>query len=913
MNGGLQTSSYPNNNPMPGKTPTLYALLVAINDYPMPVPRLKGCLNDLHGFKAYLESFCRDQGITFRPLALENNKATRQNIIDGFRHFGPAGGGDFCLFFFAGHGSRGDANAAFHHLKASEKQETLVCYDSRPGGRDLTDKELSFLIWQASQGRNLHFTVITDCCHSGSVTRLAEEVRVRQVRKSPKAMPVEEFLGFESYTLSTEGRYSPPRGRYVHLGAALPFELAREVKVKGKPHGAFTACLLEALAGARGRITYAELANRVAVRMRTMFTDQSPQLEATLPTDKNLFFLSSVEPRAKGQYLVGYDKARGWIVNAGALHGLETGQQENRTVLRLENGHRVFLSEALPDYSRVEPMKGYDELKAYPATVEIHALPKVILAFSPDSEPQGKVVLAPILRDSKSGLFRLTDDATQAGYHIHARSQSYALTSSYDLRPLFKPEQGYSRQAAERFAAQIEAVAGWARLLGQSNPDTSILDTEIEVELYRITQANNYEDSAPAEMLSLDTEVEFPYLFDGTAWREPAFQMKIKNNSHRRLWVSLLYLGGDFSVTNQLVPKEPLEPGQETWAKDVYENKTYLTIPIRIEDAYHSWGITSINEYFKLFICTEEFNTDSFNQEGLEMAVQAGDFRTAGRKRQLPRSDWAVKDIPLKIYRPLPPVRLEAGKPAQWFGHAFEAPAGFSAGISLNTLEKAAARFSAPPDLETTGGTLFQPQDLGPPVSLPELRAIELAGCSGAGRISAAAPLRIRLKTDAAGLPAIHLFSYQPETGKLYPVDFGVKDNELRVNKLPEPTPSVFGQSVKLLVGRVFELLDGMQVDREETGNLILTEKGLDKVLSNDVQAEGKIDRIKAEQVSSRYSELIDKKFLSGLSPEEDEELVQLENLLTNYESQFYGPIIKKLENLKNDISSEDSSEDVKN
>jgi len=787
---------------MPGKIPALYAFFAAINDYPRPIPRLKGCLNDLSRLKAYLDSFCNDQGMAFHPFVLEDDQATREKIIDGFGHFNEALEGDFCLFFFAGHGSRGEAHEVFHHLKASGMHESLVCYDSRlPGGRDLLDKELSFLIWKASLGRDVHFAVVTDCCHSGSVTRLAEEVRVRQVRKSPQALLAEEFLGFESYTPSADGRYSPPRGRYVHLGASLPFEMAKEIRAKGAPQGAFTACLLEALAGARGCITYAELASRVAVRMRTLVTDQSPQIEATLPADKNLFFLSGAAPLAKGQYLVGHDRARGWIVNAGALHGLATGMGEDRTALRLlEDGHKVFLTEVLPDCSRVEPMEGYDKKKVFPAVALSRARPAVTLAFAPKSEAGGKVLLAPILQDNTSGLFRLSDNATQADYLIHARNQSYFLTSSCGLRPLFQAVRGYSQASAEIFVAHVEAAAAWARLLGLSNPDTTIVDNEIEVKLYRTTQANNYEDSAPAERLSLDTDIEFPYFFDGKAWHYPAFQLKVKNTGTRRLWVSLLYLGDDFSIANRLIPKEPLDPGQETWAKDAHKGRTYLTVPVRMDDAYHSWGLTTISEYFKLFISTDEINTDFFNQEALQQEARAGAKRALARGQELPCNDWGAKDIPLKIYRPLPPAPFDTRRAAKWFGHSFEAPPGFSARLSLNTLEKAAALFPTLPDMETGDGELFRPFDLDPPESLPGLCTIELAGC--AGSISTATPLRIRLQASAADIPLIRLFRFGPETGKLSPVNFVVKDNEFRVNELPETTPSVLGKARSSWWGR---------------------------------------------------------------------------------------------------------------
>ena len=35
---------------------TIYALLVGIDDYPAPVPKLRGCVNDIKGMREYLEA-----------------------------------------------------------------------------------------------------------------------------------------------------------------------------------------------------------------------------------------------------------------------------------------------------------------------------------------------------------------------------------------------------------------------------------------------------------------------------------------------------------------------------------------------------------------------------------------------------------------------------------------------------------------------------------------------------------------------------------------------------------------------------------------------------------------------------------------------------------------------------------------
>ena len=40
---------------------TVYALLIAINDYAKPVPKLDGCVNDLNAIKEYMEVHFRSE------------------------------------------------------------------------------------------------------------------------------------------------------------------------------------------------------------------------------------------------------------------------------------------------------------------------------------------------------------------------------------------------------------------------------------------------------------------------------------------------------------------------------------------------------------------------------------------------------------------------------------------------------------------------------------------------------------------------------------------------------------------------------------------------------------------------------------------------------------------------------------
>ena len=94
----------------------IYALLVGINEYSSPIPKLHGCVNDIVSFEKYLSMRTgEDFGVGLEVLSLMNEKATRQAVIDGFRTLlvKAKKGGRKRLFYYSGHGSQEQAPEEF--------------------------------------------------------------------------------------------------------------------------------------------------------------------------------------------------------------------------------------------------------------------------------------------------------------------------------------------------------------------------------------------------------------------------------------------------------------------------------------------------------------------------------------------------------------------------------------------------------------------------------------------------------------------------------------------------------------------------------------------------------------------------------------------------------------------------------
>lgn len=636
--------------------PTLYAVFIAIDRYPDPRHVLRGCVADMEQFYGYLNTCCTQMGLAFRPLKLSDQQATRKEVINAFEHFRQSEEGDACVFFYAGHGARHDAPEMFRMLESDKKIESMVCWDSRrPGGHDLMDKELSYLIWDVMQGKDMPMVTITDCCHSGRMRNMpdAEQVRIREVRDLGGDLPAEQYLGYKHYRKDGQGQVSPPQGRRIHLGAARDVETAKEISVDGVSRGIFTSCLVQALANTGPLVSYSELMHRVQTRVRANIADQSPQLEATFAADKNLHFLSETTDTGAKRFLATHDPKLGWIINAGAMHGIHTGDAENSTILELiADRTRIVVKETLPGFSRVEGMNGHDTKQVYAAVLIRRAIPQMTIVPAPGSNVAAMAALQREITAHTSVPFRLGAEGDPADFEIRTGGNAFSLTRPSHENPVFPPVGGHDAGAAKAFLACLQIVAHWQQVLQLSNPGTAIADEEILLSLYRVTDPGNYENDTSVEDVDWQHSADFPYLPKNGAWYQPAFQLKIRNKGRRPLWIGLLYLGVDFSIQNQLLPKQRLAPGEEAWAQDVFENNMFRTIPLVLDKELRRQGRTTIEEYLKLIICTEELNTDGLTQNGLDMIAGSTQATRSMQLRswiQPEQRDWSAQRIAINI------------------------------------------------------------------------------------------------------------------------------------------------------------------------------------------------------------------------------------------------------------------------
>ena len=784
--------------------PSLYALLVAIDRYPVPRHQLQGCVRDLQAFEKYLQQHCEGMRSDYYPLVLTDSASTREAIIRGFEHFDAAREGDQCLFYFAGHGSRQEADPAFWHIEPDRQNESLVCYDSRTeGGSDLLDKELSYLIWKATRDKNVRFTVILDCCHAGSGTRLtSQSIWPRIVEPATSRQPVDQLLGYPEFERGADGQLSPPTGPHLLLAAARDGQTAKETYIEGERRGVFTYSLIETLRQFGGQLSYPELASHLRIRTGQRVHDQSPQLEI-VRADPNTLFLGNRSTAGLPFYLVSFDQLEGWIVNAGAIDGFSGGGGESRTELKLEtDGQSIWVVTVKPAFSRVSGMDQHPKERVFRATIERWGATPLPVACAEDV-PEGVRKELGRQFGHDQGPVELTEHIRQARYLIRCADESLALTLPESGRPLFRRIRGHSPEAVADLVPKLRTVARWVQLLELAKPSGAIQEGEFRIELFRMTDPVDRSDAASKEAVDWRLPVYLPYFFHRGKGQEPALQIRITNTSDRPLWFSALYLAGDFGIYNQLMPKLCLEPQQEGWLIDLAHGVAHRTILLQLEEAYHSWGLIEIAEFFKILVSTEEFDTDRYNQSGLPLDERPGGTRDIHQWETLPQPDWTTREIELRLLRPLEGVAVPAEGMGRLFGLELHTPAGLSLHFRLSHVEAATRAFPRPCSTCLETGEELRPYELMPGQGQVQgLSVLEFSDLPKGGTVDADRPLILSFDRESDGVLPCHC---DPNSGLFRELKHAWENGKLCLLELPPATPSGvpgMGNTVKVFLQR---------------------------------------------------------------------------------------------------------------
>ena len=657
---------------------TIYALFVGIDDYLGGVNSLRGCVNDVTRLHDLLAARVAGGSDRFYPLLLANAQATRQGIIDAWRsHLSQAGPGDVALFCYAGHGSQENAPPEFWDFEPDHLNETLVCHDSRAsGGWDLADKELAQLISEVA-ANGPHFAVILDCCHSGSGTRDAEDVTIRQEKADTRTRPITSYIvtpppvaGLQEQQTSAAGPAMPwaaiASGRHILLAACRPEQTAKETVFPGpaslERRGAFSYYLQDTLQQSGAPLSYRDLFKRVNALVQQRVGDQHPQLEASEPADLDQPFLGGAIPAVPATFTLSKDRDLGWIIDAGAIHGIpqpaEGGEAtqlaffpfdaDPASLRSMEHAAgQASVTKVKAGYSVVTPVRidraPLDTRTTYKAVVTSTPLPPLSVAFEGDPAALSFVrqALANINGPDAPSLLVRESDLAAAEYRLLADAAAgrYRIRRATEAQKLAVDTDGLDAESALVVAYRLEHIARWVTAARLTNPATQLPRDALSLEIFR--------ERADGKLELLDTASGVRYEYEQTeeGWRKPRVQIRLRNKSDQRLFYMLLDLTEGYSIYTGLLPKGGvwLEPGEEAWATvlvgDHRRKSLDVFIPDRLFNQYLAEMLAlgqtpepmQMRDTLKLIVSTDEADATLMQQDELPVTF-------APAMRSIPRN-----------------------------------------------------------------------------------------------------------------------------------------------------------------------------------------------------------------------------------------------------------------------------------
>jgi hypothetical protein len=270
------------------------ALCIGINDYPGTNMDLRGCVNDAKDWAKALGD--RD----FKVKSILDAEASKQKMVEAIGDLiSGAKSGDTVAITFSGHGTYAPDDDGD---EVDALDEALCPHDIKEG-HALFDDEIRELFSQ--RAARVRILLVSDSCHSGTVTRAApaEDSDGPRVRFLPMAawLPEKKLPrggnGKPLARIALPQTKSPWSG--VLSGGDLlisgcqegPDNYSYDASFGGRPSGAFTYYALKALKNLGANATYAEWHQAIRNSLPSMSYPQSPQLVGSKSARRSKLFL----------------------------------------------------------------------------------------------------------------------------------------------------------------------------------------------------------------------------------------------------------------------------------------------------------------------------------------------------------------------------------------------------------------------------------------------------------------------------------------------------------------------------------------------------------------------------------------------------------------------------------------------
>jgi hypothetical protein len=262
------------------------ALLIGVNRYKIPGADLRGCVNDVKNLQAVLTQM---YGFASKDIAVLTDFAATTKAMQAAasKLVSDARKGDVLLLHYSGHGS----NVPDASGDEADRRDEILCPTDLDWKKPFLDDWLRKTLNRLRAGVSL--TVIMDCCHSGSNTRVflpPDAPRIPRYLPSPwDLIAAESGRKLRGRVQGSLRESSPAKRRKKDIvDVAIPellitgcrdTQTSADAYLGGTYNGALTYSLVETLKDAGGTISYRQLHERTIKRLKQGAFDQVPQLE----------------------------------------------------------------------------------------------------------------------------------------------------------------------------------------------------------------------------------------------------------------------------------------------------------------------------------------------------------------------------------------------------------------------------------------------------------------------------------------------------------------------------------------------------------------------------------------------------------------------------------------------------------
>jgi hypothetical protein len=264
------------------------ALCIGINDYPGTNMDLQGCVNDANDWGETL------QRRGFAVTQLVDAKATKARMVRAIRTLIDSGrSGDSLVITYSGHGTYVPDQSG----DEPDGLDEALCPHDIAKQKVLTDDEIATLF--AARRTGVRILLISDSCHSGTVTRAAPTTPEAEGSTRARFLPMGNWLKADRLPRNARGAVatrvavSPSASAFLQglsfgggdlLMAGCqegPNNFSYDARIAGRFNGAFTYYALKALKEleARGKaVTYSAWHKAIRSFLPSASYPQSPQI-----------------------------------------------------------------------------------------------------------------------------------------------------------------------------------------------------------------------------------------------------------------------------------------------------------------------------------------------------------------------------------------------------------------------------------------------------------------------------------------------------------------------------------------------------------------------------------------------------------------------------------------------------------